>query len=56
MQCLLHAWSTTIQNKKVKPGLLILLLTLLPDFYDTVNFFLKIFKIGVGSAYEQIPI
>lgn len=28
----------------------------LPDFYNIVNFFLNIFKIGVGSAYEQVTI
>lgn len=28
----------------------------LPDFYNIVTFFLNIFKIGVGSAYEQVTI
>lgn len=42
---------------KIKRFSAALLLSMrLPDFYNIVNFFLNIFKIGVGSAYEQVTI
>lgn len=42
---------------KIKRFSAALLLSMrLPDFYNIVNFFLNISKIGVGSAYEQVTI